>query len=148
MNDRTFIMPDWSRIVVSYETGVAVLKSTYRAGEDHTPLSDPQWITPDSIARFSSELKAHAASKYVHVPPDIKAYRLSICGDCPFFLDSRCTKCSCFMDIKTGWASSQCPDEPPRWLAVIGESTLDGGGEDFVPQSFHQEDSDSKSQTP
>ena len=46
---------------------------------------------------------------------DLKAYRLSICEQCPFFrtVSRTCRKCGCFMDLKTTLAQAKCPDD--RW---------------------------------
>ena len=40
-----------------------------------------------------------------------KERRLSICKACEFIVldGARCTKCGCFMEVKTGIASSKCP---------------------------------------
>ena len=38
-------------------------------------------------------------------------YRLNICNSCPFFNKKllKCTKCGCFMKLKTTLAKASCP---------------------------------------
>ena len=42
---------------------------------------------------------------------ELKAYRMSICRTCPFFSKTgeRCTKCGCFMTLKTTLKKAKCP---------------------------------------
>ena len=42
---------------------------------------------------------------------ELKEYRLSICKECPFLSPkgNRCTKCGCFMDLKTTLKKAKCP---------------------------------------
>lgn len=37
--------------------------------------------------------------------------RLAICAECPFFLkgSKRCSKCGCFMKLKTSLEQAKCP---------------------------------------
>jgi hypothetical protein len=43
--------------------------------------------------------------------------RLEICGRCEFFrkADQRCSKCGCYMAVKTYLKASRCPLPVPRW---------------------------------
>ena len=61
---------------------------------------------------------AKAATNYVRSGMDNVSeseyhVRLSICNDCPFRKDSKCSKCGCYIETKARWATSTCPDE--RW---------------------------------
>jgi hypothetical protein len=45
--------------------------------------------------------------------------RIKTCGACEHFSDtSRCNLCGCFMPAKAGWQTSECADDPKRWLAI------------------------------
>lgn len=45
------------------------------------------------------------------VSPEIKNLRLDVCKSCEFFLKntSRCSKCGCFMHLKTEIPHAECP---------------------------------------
>jgi len=61
--------------------------------------------------------------------------RKVICSVCPFMsenakkvfnyktqrFDKHCTKCGCNIDLKTHSLASSCPDNPPRWDAIVSE---------------------------
>ena len=49
---------------------------------------------------------------------DIKDIRMQICKECPFFIKTtaQCTKCGCFMHLKTQLAEASCPLH--KWEAV------------------------------
>jgi len=36
--------------------------------------------------------------------------RLAICSDCVFFTGVRCTRCGCFMKVKTKLEHASCPE--------------------------------------
>lgn len=46
-----------------------------------------------------------------YAPDDLAAERYSICELCPSFLkiSKQCTKCGCFMHLKTKLAAAECP---------------------------------------
>jgi len=41
--------------------------------------------------------------------------RLSICVTCPNYDTGRCLLCGCNMDVKAGFRTAKCADNPPRW---------------------------------
>lgn len=44
--------------------------------------------------------------------------RMDICAECPMMTAMKqCVLCGCNLKNKVGIAISQCPDNPPRWLA-------------------------------
>lgn len=53
----------------------------------------------------------HAKTGGQNVTSEEKQARLDICNGCQFFdkKNSRCGKCGCMMQIKTGWSSASCP---------------------------------------
>ena len=65
-------------------------------------------------------LKAFIKGKQVIVPQNIAKQRWEICKQCPYLLydetnpdtnkkDGRCTECGCFMNVKTHYATAECP---------------------------------------
>jgi hypothetical protein len=56
---------------------------------------------------------------------DIIQKRKMICKRCPHTMNvlplssGNCRLCGCFINIKTKYRKSQCPDNPPRWLSEI-----------------------------
>jgi len=60
-------------------------------------------------ANVAKAVVTHVATGMSNATPEEKNRRLSICGGCPFFKEGRCTKCGCFLEVKTGFSSSKCP---------------------------------------
>ena len=65
-------------------------------------------------------LKAFMRGKHVIVPQEVAEERWEICKQCPELLydevnpdtdkkDGRCTECGCFMNVKTHYATAECP---------------------------------------
>ena len=65
-------------------------------------LETQQPNTDEKIASFSSLIKAS---------PDVREHRINICKQCEYFfpVTSTCTKCGCFMIVKTWLKTSKCP---------------------------------------
>lgn len=65
-------------------------------------------------------IKDELQGKATHVSRDVKQSRLSTCTICPHFkrLSRQCGICGCFLDAKTLYANSECPDNPPRWSSI------------------------------
>lgn len=72
----------------------------------------------------------HVADGGRIAPPEVQEERRATCFGCPLHDHARdaCTKCGCGMNpalsfagvdlaLKRSWASSVCPDRPPRWGA-------------------------------
>jgi len=45
----------------------------------------------------------------VKVSEDIAKRRLQICKKCPHLFKTNCTRCGCFVKIKTEYADQECP---------------------------------------
>ena len=46
--------------------------------------------------------------------------RISICMSCEHFTEKqKCGLCGCNMQVKTGWKTSECADNPPRWNKLV-----------------------------
>ncbi len=65
-------------------------------------------------------LKAFIKGRQVIVPQEVAEARWDICKQCPYLLydemnpdtnkkDGRCTECGCFMNVKTHYATEECP---------------------------------------
>lgn len=71
----------------------------------------------------------HVGDKARKVPQEVYEQRLAVCRECSLYVDNHCQhpRCGCQMASEsrmTGalwWASKQCPDSPPRWLAWTEE---------------------------
>lgn len=78
--------------------------------------SQPQMPSVAEMAKNAFTSAAEAIDHYRHTKIFIaqereKERRLGVCKACEFIVlsDMRCTKCGCFMKVKAGMASSQCP---------------------------------------
>lgn len=63
------------------------------------------------VINFTQAFTKHSLDGFKQVPTEIKQQRLEICKTCSFFENYICKhkKCGCYLNIKTQWASSQCP---------------------------------------
>ena len=65
---------------------------------------------------FAKELTNHVAGGMEKVDPVTFKKRMEACVECPNFTkESTCALCGCYMPVKTKWATSKCPDDPPKW---------------------------------
>lgn len=46
---------------------------------------------------------------------ELQRERLSICSECPNFVEKRCALCGCTLMLKVASKAEYCPDKPPRW---------------------------------
>lgn len=74
---------------------------------------------------FARSVAGHLAAGAPIATPEQQDARLAICraNTCGFhFLDDndwdRCGECGCVLAVKTTWAESSCPLDPPRWGPV------------------------------
>ena len=70
------------------------------------------------IASFGKALVAEAGAivqGQEPITPEEQHQRLSICVSCPYYDNSRCLLCGCNMDVKTGFRTASCADNPPKW---------------------------------
>lgn len=77
-------------------------------------------------------LKWERAGRPVRTPEQIRELFEKHCRPCEFFEPhrsrkdrGRCLLCGCKVNLqslnKLKWATEQCPDDPPRWLATVDE---------------------------
>lgn len=74
-------------------------------------------LVEKSLNLFRSVVN-HVANGLEKTPDNIKEIRLEICRGCNRYnkdLES-CEECGCFVSIKTGWASEECPLK--KWMRV------------------------------
>ena len=69
------------------------------------------------IANFAMALVQHIKEGSPITSPVDYAKRLKTCNACPHLNREsfRCGKCGCLLEHKAKWATSTCPDDPPRW---------------------------------
>jgi len=53
--------------------------------------------------------KSVLAGEGLNITEEQAASRLAICNQCEFYQDSRCTKCGCYMAVKTHLKAANCP---------------------------------------
>ena len=71
----------------------------------------------EKVSKFTGSLARHIANGMAGVPDDILAHRLEMCRTCPLLVENQCSLCGCFVEIKTKWASEECPHTPKKWTA-------------------------------
>lgn len=68
------------------------------------------------VWQFAKELTEHAQDGMRNVDPVTYKSRIELCNGCPNLTEhSTCSLCGCFMPVKAKWATSRCPDDPPKW---------------------------------
>jgi hypothetical protein len=70
------------------------------------------------VFQFVQSMIKYAASGFENAELDVSAARIKICESCPEFVpyNRTCGICSCYMDLKTKIAASECPLK--KWLSV------------------------------
>lgn len=67
-------------------------------------------------------------------PEEVYQERLSICQSCEFYVDKRCLKCGCQMDIKAKISAVECPIK--KWLVYTpGNSGTNINSAPIITQS-------------
>lgn len=94
---------------------------------------------PSLIKKAKSFLQSRhewiKAGRPMRTPEKIKELYNNVCKVCPHYLSSgySCDICGCYINEgtswnKLAWATTRCPDEPPKWT------------EDYVPPVVTQEE--------
>lgn len=69
-------------------------------------------------------IKDELTGKADYVDPQTYVNRIETCKKCEHFKNiipltgGSCGLCGCFIKSKNKYRASQCPDKPPRWLAI------------------------------
>ena len=104
----------------------ATKKELNRIKETEEMLNEEQKLPPASqmVRNIATDhwksLKAFIKGEQVIVPQEVAEERWEICKQCPKLLydetnpdtnkkDGRCTECGCFMNVKTHYATAECP---------------------------------------
>lgn len=68
-------------------------------------------MAKNAFISAAEAINHYRRTKILIVQEREKQRRLAICKSCEFIVleDMRCTKCGCFMAVKTSVASSKCP---------------------------------------
>ena len=86
------------------------------SSEDNNELPDVK-EQGKNLAKFTFEVVKDtiSLSKPLFVPKNIEKERLDICNACEYYMEKykRCKMCGCFMEAKTKFSTSECPDG--RW---------------------------------
>lgn len=104
--------PEYLPIVQSKSSSTPELKP-------QPPESPPGILT--LAKNLGTAIVHHAIDGSRIAPVEIQAERKALCFACDHHdheID-RCNACGCVaMNLKRSWASSACPLDPPKWLAV------------------------------
>lgn len=81
------------------------------------PVNVPPVPSLPSISQMGKNLlktamdtaKNVAAGEAFSVNAEEAEKRLSICKQCEFYINERCSKCGCFMSVKTHLKAASCP---------------------------------------
>lgn len=91
---------DWD-----FDTGVEVTKKN-----DGYVDSKAEDLTYSKMAKgLATSIKDIAKSKTKFCSSEEHDERYFICTNCEFLKNGRCTRCGCFMKIKTKFAAMKCP---------------------------------------
>lgn len=81
------------------------------------------------VSNFVNSTINHARNGFALVDQESKDKRLEICRSCDKYTESpmgpQCKECGCLLNIKTGWASEECPLK--KWLAEKSAPKSDCG---------------------
>tara|TARA_B100001250_G_scaffold411522_1_gene440398 strand:- start:1199 stop:1576 length:378 start_codon:yes stop_codon:yes gene_type:complete len=96
------------------------IKKTEEMLETEKKLPPTSQMVRDLATTHWKSLKNWMRGKHVIVPQKVAEERWEICKQCPQLLydevnpdtdkkDGRCTECGCFMNVKTHYATAECP---------------------------------------
>jgi hypothetical protein len=111
---RTFLMNNRGWTVIRHDrnnNGLMVLS------RDDADKQQPPGTFRKAL-NFSKALAEHAKDGMRLVDDETWKGRLELCTLCPNRFYDSCGLCGCPVDKKASWASSECPDNPPRWGKV------------------------------
>ena len=96
------------------------IEETKQMLDKEQKLPPTSQMVRDIATTHWKSLKAFMKGKHVIVPQEVAEERWEICKQCPQLLydevnpdtdkkDGRCTECGCFMNVKTHYATAECP---------------------------------------
>lgn len=71
------------------------------------------------LGDIKKAIRFRLSNKYIKIPRHGQQRRWDICSQCEFLVHNKCSKCGCYMKLKTHIASASCPID--KWLAVGSE---------------------------
>jgi len=72
----------------------------------------------DLVKQFTSEITHYVKNGMPNVSASEYQDRLEACNTCPHKKESTCGLCGCVIALKAKMATSDCPDDPPRWPEI------------------------------
>lgn len=91
------------------------LKIVRMASGNASPKYPPNLL--QKVQSFGNAVIEHAKDGFKNVSDEIYEERMSICKSCEHFTEQQtCKLCTCRMQTKCQWASSECPLK--KWLKV------------------------------
>ncbi len=113
------------------EKELECIKETEEMLEKEQKLPPASQMVRDIATTHWKSLKAWLKGSQVIAPQEIAEKRWEICKKCPKLLydqtnpdtgkkDGRCTECGCFMNVKTHYATAECPIG--KWGKYINEN--------------------------
>jgi hypothetical protein len=104
-------------------------QQTAQVSAEHKPVRKSfvgkAWSYAAAVARWTAAGQPRRTEEEQQVV-------MATCKACPLFephpkkpesRPGKCGLCGCKLNLKSGkiaWATEQCPDDPPRWLATVG----------------------------
>lgn len=74
------------------------------------------YTVPNALRAFGRVLRSWFREEERVVSTDEVVHMRRIrCALCPHNVGGQCSLCTCFVDLKTYFATESCPDTPPRW---------------------------------
>ena len=65
---------------------------------------------PRMLGSATVEIASWMKSGFHIANEEIQQKRQNVCDSCEFYINRRCGKCGCFMDIKIKLQTSSCPE--------------------------------------
>ena len=74
-------------------------------------LQDPSLIQKavNAGTALGRVVKSAVTREKVRVPLEETARRMAICKGCEFYINARCRKCGCYMNLKSRLETEHCP---------------------------------------
>ena len=107
------------------------IKETEEMLEKERKLPPASQMVRDIATTHWKSLKSWIRGSQVIAPQEVAERRWKICLECPHLLydevnpdtdkkDGRCVECGCFMNVKTHYATAECPIG--KWGKYINEN--------------------------
>jgi hypothetical protein len=94
---------------------------------EHRPKQGQKLNIIQKASNFAIAGIKHLKSGRKRVSNEVQAARMGICRSCDYFVPNKdgtnggCNKCGCNLNIKTSWATSECPLQ--KWRVENGDTS-------------------------